>query len=382
MSLNQAHIDRQMLDLAARAAMRGFGAVEPNPLVGCVIGRERSGQIEILAIGHHRRFGGLHAEAAALRLCTERGIDPRGATAWVTLEPCNHHGKQPPCTEALASSGIARVVYAASDPNPVAEGGASALEAAGIEVVRCDASRLATAVSEPFRRRISTGLPWVIAKWAQTIDGRIAAASGDSKWISNAMSRRGVHRLRAKVDVVLTGIGTVLADDPQLTARGVAVRRVARRVVVDPQGRLPLDSNLVRTVQGGAPLTVAVGSEVIGTNPSWYRTMVERGVDVVAFDADSDGRLKIAELLCWLVSERGCSTVLVEAGPGLLGAMQREDLLDVLCVYQSPRLLGDSRGLGPVDAGEAARIANAPSYRLNHIKRIGDDVRLLYGRAE
>jgi len=240
---------------------------------------------------------------------------------------------------------------------------------------------LAQSVSEPFIRRITAGLPWVIAKWAQTIDGRIATASGDSKWISNEHSRRSVHRLRARVDVVLTGIGTVLADDPLLTARGVSVRRVARRVVVDPHGRLPLDSNLVRTVQGVAPLTVAVASEVIGTNASWYRTMVERGVDVVAFDADEDGRLKLAELLRWLVSERGCSTVLVEAGPGLLGAMQREDLLDALCIYVAPRLLGDARGLGPVNAGEVASIADAHAYRLNHIRRIGDDVRLLYSRG-
>jgi len=338
--------------------------------------------LEIFAIGHHRRLGGLHAETDALRVCSERGIDPAGATAWVTLEPCNHQGRQPACAEALVNAGIARVVYAAPDPNPVAKGGADALRAAGIETVHSTASRAAIAVSEPFRRRVETGLPWVIAKWAQTIDGRIATAGGDSKWISNEWSRKSVHRLRAKVDAVLTGIGTVLADDPELTARGVPTRRIARRVVVDPKGRMPLDCNLVRTVQGGAPLTISVETQVIQTNAAWYRTMTERGVDVVAFDPQPSGQLKIEDLLRWLSRERDCSTVLTEAGPGLLGAMHRENLLDQLCIYLAPKLLGDPTGLPPVARGPQQRIADSEVFRLDHCKRFGDDLRLLYRRAD
>ncbi len=370
-----------MLDLAAKAAWRGFGAVEPNPMVGCVIGRESAGGVEILAVGHHRRFGDLHAEADALRLCAERGIDPAGATAWVTLEPCNHRGKQPPCADALAKAGLQRVVYGSPDPNPIARGGAATLNDAGVRTELCDASRAASAASEPFRHRVATGLPWVIAKWAQTIDGRISTSSGDSKWISNADARRSVHRWRAKVDAVLTGIGTVLADDPLLTAREVPVRRIARRVVVDPHGKLPLDSKMVCSVTGGAPLTVAVAPSVIETNAAWYRTMLERGVDIVACEPDADGRLNLSDLLRWLAAERGCSTVLVESGPGLLGALHRERLLNRLCVFVAPKLLADGAGMPPVHADPVMRIADAACYRLEQVKRFGDDLRLIYSPA-
>jgi diaminohydroxyphosphoribosylaminopyrimidine deaminase/5-amino-6-(5-phosphoribosylamino)uracil reductase len=371
-----------MLDLAARAALRGFGSVDPNPTVGCVIGREHSGGVEVLAIGHHRRFGGLHAEAEVLRICAERGIDPAGATVWVTLEPCNHQGQQPPCAQALIDAGVRRVVYASADPNPVAVGGADALRTAGIVVEQTDASAAATRASAPFRHRIETGLPWVVAKWAQTIDGFVATSSGDSKWISNELSRRSVHRLRAKVDAIVTGIGTVLADDPLLTARDVPVRRVARRVVVDPKGRLPLDCQLVRSVTGGAPLTVAVAPSVLERNADWYRTLLERGVDVVAFEPYAEGRFVIADLLRWLVAERQVSTAVVESGPKLLGAMHDEGLLNQLLVFIAPTLLGDSTSQSPVGGSTVASIAGAALYRLDHVKRFGDDLRLLYSAAD
>ena len=367
-----------MLDLAARVAMRGVGAVEPNPTVGCVIGREHAGGVEILAIGHHGRFGGLHAEAEALRVCAERGIDPAGATVWVTLEPCNHQGKQPPCARALIDARIKRVVYASPDPNPAAIGGAGALREAGVTVEQSDESDAAIRSSAPFRYRIETGLPWVVAKWAQTIDGFVATSAGDSKWISNEFSRGSVHRLRAKVDAILTGIGTVLADDPLLTARDVPLRRLARRVVVDPKGRLPLDCQLVRSVTGGAPLTVAVAPSVLERNADWYRTLLERGVDVVAFEPDAEGRFVIADLLRWLARERQVSTAMVESGPKLLGAMHEEGLLNQLLVFVAPTLLGDSAAQSPVGGSTIAAIAGAARYRLDHVKRFGDDVRLLY----
>ncbi|XOV74443.1 MAG: bifunctional diaminohydroxyphosphoribosylaminopyrimidine deaminase/5-amino-6-(5-phosphoribosylamino)uracil reductase RibD [Phycisphaerales bacterium] len=367
-----------MLDLAARVAMRGVGAVEPNPTVGCVIGREHAGGVEILAIGHHGRFGGLHAEAEALRVCSERGIDPAGATAWVTLEPCNHQGKQPPCARALIDARIKRVVYASPDPNPVAIGGAGALREAGVTVDESDESDAAIRSSAPFRYRIETGLPWVVAKWAQTIDGFVATSAGDSKWISNLFSRRSVHRLRAKVDAIVTGIGTVLADDPLMTARDVPLRRLARRVVVDPKGRLPLDCQLVRSVTGGAPLTVAVSPSVLERNADWYRTLLERGVDVVAFEPDAEGRFVIADLLRWLARERQVSTAMVESGPKLLGAMHEEGLLNQLLVFIAPTLLGDPAAQSSVGGSPIASIAGAARYRLDHMKRFGDDVRLLY----
>ncbi|MFU8827847.1 MAG: bifunctional diaminohydroxyphosphoribosylaminopyrimidine deaminase/5-amino-6-(5-phosphoribosylamino)uracil reductase RibD [Phycisphaerales bacterium] len=375
--------DHAMLKLGARAALRGFGEVEPNPMVGCVIGHPGPSGVEVLAVGRHRRFGGLHAEADALAICRDRGLDPRGATAWVTLEPCNHQGKQPPCVNALIEAGIARVVYAASDPNPLALGGADALRQAGVEVVLLEGCREAEGVSAPFRKRVATGLPWVIAKWAQTIDGCIATASGDSKWISSEASRRDVHRLRAKVDVLLTGIGTVLADDPKLTARGVKTRRIARRVVIDPKGRLPLDCRLVETVQGGAPLTVVVTDRVVQTNAAWYRTLVERGVDIVAFGGvDGGGHIDLAELLRWLVRERNCSTVMVEAGPRLLGSLMRAGLPDQLWVYLAPKLLGDQAARHAVDAKSAEAMSQAERYSLRHTKRIDEDLRIIYERRD
>ena len=351
-------------------------------MVGCVIGFEKADGVEVAAIGCHRRFGGPHAEADALHRCMASGIDPRGATAWVTLEPCNHHGKQPPCADALIDAGVARVVYAAADPNPLAVGGAEALRAAGIEAVRSDASASAVGSSLPFRHRVQTGMPWVIAKWAQTIDGFVATSSGNSKWISNEWSRRSVHRLRARVDAILTGIGTVLTDDPLLTARDVPVRRVARRVVVDPNGRLPLDSQLVLSVAGGAPLTVAVGAEVLERNADWYRTLLERGVDVVASEVDGDGRIEMASLLRWLVAERGCSTVMVESGPKLLGAMHNEGVLNQLMVFVAPAVLGDASGMSAVAGARAPAIADGTRYRLDHVKRLGNDLRLLYGARD
>ena len=200
---------REMLDLAARLAMRAAGDVEPNPMVGCVIVRPGEGDLasRIIGRGHHRFFGEEHAEAEALADCCRRGQSPRGATMYVTLEPCNHQGKQPPCTDAIIAAGIGRVVCARRDPNPAAAGGEGKLRAAGIDCEVNDSSVLATRLADPFAKRVTTGLPWVIAKWAQTIDGWIATRTGESKWISGAPSRNKVHRIRARVDAIITAIG-------------------------------------------------------------------------------------------------------------------------------------------------------------------------------
>ncbi|MFI4882116.1 MAG: bifunctional diaminohydroxyphosphoribosylaminopyrimidine deaminase/5-amino-6-(5-phosphoribosylamino)uracil reductase RibD, partial [Phycisphaerales bacterium JB064] len=196
--------DKHYLDMAARLALLGLGRVEPNPMVGCVIVRDG----RVLGAGAHRVFGQPHAERRAIEDAKCKGHDLRGATAYVTLEPCAHTGKQPPCTDALLEAGIAQVVYAAADPHPDARGGASVLESASVRVRQSNASQLATAVSAPFRQRVLEGRPWVIAKWAQTLDGRIATRAGDSQWISSRASRRRVHALRGRVDAILTGMGT------------------------------------------------------------------------------------------------------------------------------------------------------------------------------
>lgn len=366
-------VDTAMLHRAARAAARGFGHVEPNPMVGCVIGRPDG---TILGIGHHRRFGELHAEVEALDNCRANGHDPRGATAWVTLEPCSHFGKQPPCCDALIRAGIGRVVAARIDPNPVSTGGAARLRAAGItfEVVPCEA---ALAVGGPFVKRMTTGLPWVIAKWAQTIDGKIADRHGGSKWISCAASRRRVHALRGRVDCILTAIGTVLADDPLLTARVVKPRRVATRVVIDPRLSIDETSALVRSARQ-VPLTIA--SAALGAKSIEKRDrLVALGVDVIEWPS-ADHQVPTKELLRVLHAERGVSTVLVEAGPGLLGRMFAEDLIDESQVFIGPTMLGDPGAPSAARIGDAIALSAAKRMRVQRVQRIGDDVMVRWAR--
>ena len=365
---------RKMLDFAARLAWRGVGDVEPNPPVGCVI--VRGG---IIGMGHHRRFGGLHAEREALADCRRRGIDPRGATVYVTLEPCCHHGKTPPCTEALIEAGVGRAVIARADPSSVSGGGAEVLRRAGIEVEFTDASRAAVELTDPFVQRVSEGLPWVIAKWAQTIDGRVATRTGASKWISNEWSRSRVHRLRARVDAVLTGIGTVLADDPLLTARGVRrVRRIARRVVVDPGLRIPPRCALVRSVDR-APLTVACDAAMLddAAGGQRQRTLTGYGVEVIGLPRRGD-RLDPRTLLAFLAEEHDAANVLVESGPGLLGSLFGEGLVNEAAVFVGPLVLADDRAV-PVAGGHVAE-ALADGVRLapRRVKRLDDDLLLHY----
>ncbi|MBL8763868.1 MAG: bifunctional diaminohydroxyphosphoribosylaminopyrimidine deaminase/5-amino-6-(5-phosphoribosylamino)uracil reductase RibD [Phycisphaerae bacterium] len=323
---------KRMLDLAAWAAARGAGLVEPNPLVGAVVARGE----RVLAIGHHRVFGGPHAEVEALRRCAELGHDPRGAEVYVTLEPCAHQGKTPPCVTEIVAAGIARVVIARADPNPIAAGGAALLRAAGVNVEFCGASVAACRLLDPFARAIRDGRPWTIAKWAQSIDGMVATTAGDSKWISSAASRRMVHRMRARVDAVLTGIGTARRDDPLLTARDVPVRRVARRVVIDPTLSIPESSRLVGSV-GAAPLTVVCD---VGAAPAAESRLRARGVEVVRFPAGPAG-IEFERVLRHLRFVHGATNVLIEAGPGVLRRMFGAGLIDEAMVFVSPRLAGD-----------------------------------------
>jgi diaminohydroxyphosphoribosylaminopyrimidine deaminase/5-amino-6-(5-phosphoribosylamino)uracil reductase len=367
-------LDASMLHRAALAGLRGFGRVEPNPMVGCIIGTERG---EVLGIGHHRVFGGVHAEVDALEACARHGRDSRGATAWVTLEPCNHQGKQPPCVDALLGAGIARVVAARRDPHPVSAGGASRLREGGVRVEFSRASALACALAEPFAKRVATGLPWIIAKWAQTIDGKIATRSGDSKWISCPASRRRVHALRGRVDLVLTAIGTVLADDPLLTARGVPVRRVARRVVVDPDLRLPEASALVRSV-AMAPLTVVTGP-LAGAQTAKAKRLKSGGVEVIETGRGVGG-LALGHVLRDLAAHRAAATVLVEAGPGLLGRLFEADLVDEALVFVGPRVLGDLGAPSAAGAGEHRPLAEAKALSLTRVRRVGEDVMMWYRR--
>lgn len=318
-------------------------------MVGAVV--VRGGRV--IGVGHHRRYGGLHAEREALADCRRRGEDARGATVFVTLEPCCHHGKQPPCTDALIEAGVARVVFARRDPHELSCGGAEVLRRAGIECELSEASVLATRLSDPFIKRVTTGLPWVIAKWAQTADGRLVTGAGEPRWISNELSRRRVHRLRARVDVIVTGIGTVLADDPELTARGVRrVRRVARRVVLDPRGEMPRECRLL---EAAGPVVVVRSGEGGGQSTGGHAASGTGGrAQVEKVEAAGDGeRLDLVAVVRMLGERYGATNVMLECGPRLLGAFAETGLIDEAFVYVAPDAAGtpaEAPSLGPTEA--------------------------------
>jgi diaminohydroxyphosphoribosylaminopyrimidine deaminase/5-amino-6-(5-phosphoribosylamino)uracil reductase len=339
-------------------------------MVGAVI--VRAGRV--IGLGHHRRIGGPHAERDAIESCKRRGEDPRGSTMYVTLEPCNAHGRQPPCVPAIIDAGIARVVYARPDPGGPKSGGAAALRRGGVDSVPCACSPWALRLGAPFARRATTGMPWVIAKWAQSLDGGLATAEGTSKWISGEESRRRVHRMRARVDAVLTGIGTILADDPLLTARGVhRVRRVARRVVVDPDLRTPASSRLVRSA-GEAPVTICCARPRADAAAS--RLALERaGVEVVEAPGER-GLVDLRACLAHLAGAHGATNVMVEAGPRLLGALMGAGLVDECVVFIAPMLLG--AGKRAIETGDPLRaLADAPRMSLVRARRTGEDLEMI-----
>jgi diaminohydroxyphosphoribosylaminopyrimidine deaminase/5-amino-6-(5-phosphoribosylamino)uracil reductase len=327
---------------AVRIAWRGHGGAEPNPMVGCVI-LDSAGRF--VAEGHHRRCGGPHAEADAL---ARAGSRARGGTAVVTLEPCNHHGRTGPCSLALRRAGIARVAYACEDPNPVASGGAAALRASGVAAFRLPCPE-ADDLAEPFLRRIRAGRPWVIVKYAQSADFRIAGRPGDPRWISSAASRLMVHRERGRVDAVLTGMGTVLADDPLLTVRGVSARRVPLRAVWDPRLVIGLGRALVRTAHEHRTV---IGCTAAGLASGPHRAAALRAAGAETVEAADPAAFVRA------LGSLGCATVLVEAGPGLVRALDGAGAIDDLWVFTAPHRIGDAgpRTLAPFTAERLASL--------------------------
>lgn len=370
-----------MLNLAARIASRGAGRVEPNPMVGAVIVRDG----RVIGMGHHGKFGGLHAEREAIADARRRGEDPRGATIYVTLEPCSHFGKQPPCVDAVLEAGIARVVMARRDPNPVSAGGWEKLEGAGVKVEVCGGSRAALDASAAFVKRVSTGLPWVIAKWAQTIDGRVATRSGESKWISGPRARGRVHRIRSRVDAILTGMGTILADDPMMTARRPdgtprSSRRVARRVIADTDLDLPVDTAIVRSAKQ-IPVMVACAKELATAAITAERRakLEAAGVEIVGVRAGARG-VDLEELLRLLVERHDVTNVLVEAGPAILGSLFDAGLVDEAVVFVAPMLLGDELARAAATGRIAETLSAGVHFSLKRARTLGSDVELTYRR--
>ncbi len=366
--------DAGYMQRAIRLARRGVGYVEPNPMVGCVIVRGE----RIIGEGWHRRFGGPHAEVNALSAARSRR-GAKDATVYVTLEPCCHHGKTPPCADALLAAGIRRVVVGCVDPFGAVSGrGLRKLRRAGIRVTVGVCEDEARQLIAPFAKRMTTGLPWVIAKWAATVDGAIATRTGDSRWISNRRSRKIVHQLRARVDAVMVGIHTALADDPMLDARQVKVRRMARRVVIDPRLRLSPDAKLVRSADR-LPLTVAVAPGALDRRSAKARKLEMAGVEVVAIPATDAGSMKLDTLLAYLADQHEATNVLVEGGGTTHGRLFGAGLVDELIVFTGPRVIGDGKAIRPAAGrGAVERMADARRLRLVCTRRIDDDVMLRY----
>lgn len=363
--------DTYYMNIAAKLALLGHGGAEPNPLVGCVI-VSQSGQI--VGKGYHRNCGGPHAEIIALNNAGDLAI---GSTVYVTLEPCNHHGRTSPCTEALTNARIGKLVYARPDPTNQAAGGAKQLKDAGIEVQLLEDCQPAVKVSDPFVYRSKTGLPWVIAKWAQTIDGKIATRSGNSQWLSNQQSRMMVHRQRGRVDAILTGIGTVLADDPLLTARNVRLRRTAKRIVIDPQLNISVDAKLVNTTSQ-APTIIVCDQELIASQQDKVNELQTLGVKVVGA-ATTDGRFDLAEILKMLFADFDISTILVEAGPRLLGDLFKHHLINQTWVFIAPILFADEKAKSAVSGHSVSEVTDGTKFLLEDVRVRGQDVVVRYG---
>jgi diaminohydroxyphosphoribosylaminopyrimidine deaminase / 5-amino-6-(5-phosphoribosylamino)uracil reductase len=326
--------DSEFLRKALALAEGGRGRVSPNPLVGAVIVRDG----EVIGEGFHAALGGLHAEREALADAARREEDVAGATIYVTLEPCAHQGRQPPCVDAILEADLSRVVIASDDPTTKASGrGPEALRAGGVEVDLVDpADDVATAarsLNQPFRKHSLTGLPWVVSKTAMSLDGRTSTPAGTSPWISGERSRELVHVWRGECDAIAVGIATVLADDPLLTAR-LGEARQPVRVVFDSAARLPLESQLVATI-GEAPLTVVHGPDA---DPGRLEALLRAGAETILADgASATGRVTAA---LGELGRRGLTSLLLEGGATLAAAFAAADQVDEARVFVAPLILG------------------------------------------
>jgi diaminohydroxyphosphoribosylaminopyrimidine deaminase/5-amino-6-(5-phosphoribosylamino)uracil reductase len=357
-----SELDRSMMARALALAARGLYSTTPNPRVGCVIAQGE----RIVAEGWHARAGLAHAEINALE---RAGAAARGATVYLTLEPCNHHGRTPPCAEALIAAGVARVVCAMRDPNPAAAHGAERLGAAGIEVEHGLLEDEARELNIGFVSRMTRGRPWVRMKIAATLDGRSALADGNSQWITGEAARLDGHRWRARACALLTGIGTVIADDPQLTVRGVDTPRQPLRVIVDSRLETPPQA---RILEGGNVLLFCATEDA-----ARRRALETKGAEVVVL-ANSTGKVDLPPMLERL-ARRGVNELHVEGGFKLNGSLAREGCVDEFLLYLNPSLLGDT-AQGMVNLAAPASLEARPRLRLHAVDRVGEDLRVIARR--
>jgi diaminohydroxyphosphoribosylaminopyrimidine deaminase / 5-amino-6-(5-phosphoribosylamino)uracil reductase len=365
--VQRTETDHAHLARAIELAQNGLGRVSPNPVVGAVVVREDL----VLGEGWHEHYGGPHAEVNAIAACGD--ADLGGATLYVSLEPCCHEGKQPPCTEAILAAGIRRVVVASDDPTEKASGGGLGIlrdEGVEVDVAGGELSTRARLQNQAFRKHARTGRPWVLFKSAMSLDGKVATQTGDSKWISGEDSRLRAHRWRAECDAVAVGIGTAVADDPQLTARVDDVYRQPRRVVFDSTGRLPLDSKLVSEAPE-APLVVVVSRAAPRANTD---ALENAGAEVlVATGEHEPARVRSAlDQLGGL--DEPVTSVLLEGGPHLAGAFLDSGEIDELRLFIAPLLLGGRTARDPLEGMGVEQIADAVRALSMDCVRVTDDL--------
>lgn len=366
--MTNADHDKKFMQQALKLAARGIGSVEPNPVVGCVI--VKSGKV--IGTGWHKKFGEPHAEINAIEDCKSRGNNPAGAVMYITLEPCCHFGKTPPCTQAVIAAQPARVVIATFDPSEHASGkGVQQLRDAGIDVQTGLYQKQARLLNAAFFKFVTTGRPWVILKWAQSIDGKLARQDRSTEqWISNEKSRKDAHKLRRSVQAILVGINTVLTDDPLLTPRPGRGKKPLR-IVTDSNLRIPLDCKLVKTA-GANPVLIVTTGKAIDENPSKGEKLKAGQVELLSVPT-VDGRCSLKELLDEL-GRRKIIRLLVEGGPKILAAFLKEQLADEVCIYIAPGLLGSA---GKADINEAmANLTDCIDLKHIDIKQFDGDVRL------
>ncbi len=385
-----SNLDQVYMERALRLALRGQGLVEPNPMVGCVIIREdydntpgsdgdaqfsEEGGALVVGEGWHQRYGEAHAEINALKMAGELA---KGATMYVTLEPCSHQGKTPPCVDAIIESGVKRVVVAMVDPFPEVNGaGIEKLKAAGIEVEVGVCGESARELNLPYLTRLEKKRPWIIGKWAMTLDGKIATRIGSSYWISSEEARLRVHEWRETVDAILIGSRTAMEDDPKLTVRlpeGREPKRIPTRIVVDSGGTLSVFSELALTARD-VPLLLVFGPNTPKGKKEFWES---KGAEVMVIDAPTHEQRLL--LLLTQLAERGMTNVLVEGGGELLGHFFDLELMDEARVFVSPKVIGGSEAVVAVGGVGRELMRKAATLRNKKIEMIGPDV-LISGRV-
>ncbi len=376
------HYMQQAVDLA----WRGRGWVDPNPMVGCVIVKGGC----VIGQGFHTGFGNLHAEREALVNCAELGNDPHGADVYVTLEPCSHYGKTPPCADALIEAGVSRVIVGASDPNPqVAGGGIARLQQAGIEVIEGVCERECVAMNRPFFKYLSQHIPYVVAKYAMTLDGKIATRTGASKWITGDAARAHAHLFRGTYASIMVGVQTVIADDPLLTARTDAdtlertdadtlgrtdadafgrAPHQPTRVICDTNLRTPLDAQVVTTTDI-APTLIATSV----SDPSAHKPYTDAGCGILCVRPGEDGRIDLAELI-QMLGEMGIDSVYIEGGSTLFGSAFDARLVDEVHAYVAPKVFGGAAAPGAIGGVGVPTPDDCMQFAIEQIEPVGGDI--------